>query len=93
MLCFNMISKFEKPVIVGKAGKPRFFKGIGISKRNGVVLDDKGKIEWLLAFDLRIGRQNRKVVSFVDNPASHFNNVLNNMKFCFHQTKLQFVKP
>lgn len=32
----NMINKFEKHVIIGKATKPRYFKGIDVSKLNVV---------------------------------------------------------
>ena len=58
LTCVNMIDEFEKPVIIGKAAKPRCFKGIDVSKLNVVWYSNKRTwmtreimIEWLLAFD------------------------------------------
>lgn len=36
MLCVNMIGKFKKSVIVGKATKPKCFKGTDVIKLNVV---------------------------------------------------------
>ena len=90
LLCVNMIGEFEKPLIIGKAAKPRCFKGIDLSKLNVEWYANKRSwmtraimTEWLLAFDRRMERQKRRVILFMDNATSHCDAALNNVKIIF----------
>ena len=101
LLCVNMIGEFEKPLIIGKAAKPRCFKGIDLSKLNVEWYANKRSwmtraimTEWLLAFDRRMERQKIKVILFMDNATSHCDAALNNVKIIFYrQIQLHVVYP
>lgn len=90
LLCVNMEGEFEEPFIIGKAAKPRCFKGIAINSLNVEWRSNKRAwmtrdlmSDWLLAFDRKMKRQKRKVILFLDNATSHPKLELENVKLMF----------
>lgn len=90
MLAVNMIGEFEEPFIIGKAAKPRCFKGVNINSLNVEWHSNKRAwmtrdlmSEWLINFDRKMKRQNRRVCLFLDNAASHPDIMLENVKLIF----------
>lgn len=87
MLCVNMLSEFKKPLVIGKAKKPRCFKNINVSHLDVTwALNQKAWMtqslmtDWLYAFDKRMARQRRKVLLFMDNATSHPDLKMKNVK-------------
>lgn len=90
LLCTNMLGEFEQPLVIGKAQKPRCFKGINLNLMN-VQWKSNRKAwmtrdimsEWLSNLDQKMIRQNRKIILFMDNAASHPHIELSNVKIAF----------
>ncbi|CAI6361080.1 unnamed protein product [Macrosiphum euphorbiae] len=77
-LCANMEGEFEKPLVIGKAQKPRCFKNVDPTKfpiiwrannkawMTGSIMED-----WLHTFNNKLKKQNRRVILFLDNATCH----------------------
>lgn len=90
MLCVNMVGDFEAPLIIGKSQKPRCFKNVNVAGLGVIWKANKRAwmtrsllLEWLLEFDKKMGKQNRKVLLFLDNATSHPDLQLRNIKLHF----------
>lgn len=76
--CANMAGEKEKLLAIGKASKPRAFKNL-VKENLPVTWKSNTKSwmtseimsEWLENFDRKMGAQNRKILLFLDNAASH----------------------
>ena len=77
LLCTNMDGSEKLPLLaIGKFAKPRCFKGV-----NSLPLDYKANkkawvvsdlfSEWVRKLDVRVHRQKRKIILFVDNCPAH----------------------
>lgn len=78
LLCCNMLGEFEKPLVIGKAQKPRCFKNIDIGKLSVSWRSNKKAwmttcimSDWLIDLDKRMKKQSRKILLFMDNATSH----------------------
>ncbi|KAL4104528.1 hypothetical protein QTP88_019823 [Uroleucon formosanum] len=90
LLCSNMLGEFERPLVIGKAKRPRAFKKLDI---NNFPVDwywnKKGWMtteimtEWLMKFDNRMGQNKRKVLLFLDNAAPHPHLKMKNIELVF----------
>lgn len=78
LLCCNIEGEFEKPLVIGKAKKPRCFKNINpkdlsvhwhSNKKSWMTKDIM--TNWLISLDQRMLRKNRKILLFLDNASSH----------------------
>lgn len=94
LLCANMDGEFEKPLVIGKAGKHNYFKNVNIDDL-GVIWKSNTKAwmtrdlmtEWLLDLDSRMTRAKRNIILFLDSASSH--PLLNNLQ----SVKLIFLPP
>ena len=85
-----MAGEREKPLVIGKAAKPRCFKNMDITKF-GVDWKSNRKAwmtkeimtEWLEQLDRKMIRQSRKVLLFLDNATSHPDIKLKNINIVF----------
>lgn len=78
LLCVNVIREFETPLIIGKSLKPRCFKCVNV-----LTLDVRWKAnrkawvnrdlmtDWLMCFNRKTQRENRKIILFLNNAISH----------------------
>lgn len=91
MLCANAVGSKERALVIGKSKKPRCFKNTNMSMlpvtyyhsskawMTSAIMED-----YLTKLDQKMGRQNRKILLFMDNAASHPHHVtLKNIKICF----------
>jgi len=69
-----MVGDMEKPLVIGKSVKPRCFKNLDVSKLPVIRCANKkawmtGSImeNWLIQFNNRLIRENRKIILFLDN--------------------------
>lgn len=78
LFCVNMAGEKEKPLVIGKAARPRAFSGVNVrdlpvdwysNKKAWMTRDIMG--DWLMKFDKKITKENRKILLFWDNAASH----------------------
>lgn len=79
LLCVNMIGEFLPPLIIGKAKKPRCFRGV---RTNEIGTDWRYNskawmtreifTQWLTELDEKMGKQKRKILLFLDNASSHY---------------------
>lgn len=90
LLCVNMVGEFEKPLIIGKATKPRCFRGVDINSLGVVWRANKRAwmtkeimTDWLITFDSRMRKLKRNVILFMDNAASHPDATLTHVKIVF----------
>lgn len=67
-----------KPLVIGKASKPRCFKNIKINKlpvtwrhNKKAWMNSKIFSEWLSDIDKQMRKQNRQILMFLDNASSH----------------------
>lgn len=89
-LCCFADGAFEKPMIIGRANKPRCFKGVDKANLPVTWKFNKkawmtGSImeEWLIEFNAKMFRQKRKVLLFLDNASSHPLLKLSNVEMVF----------
>ena len=91
MFCVNMTGEeFEKPLIIGRAEKPRCFRNIN-TKTLPVLWRHNKKAwmtsnlfkEWVLKFNEKMKRLERKVLLFLDNATCHPNIELSNVKLVY----------
>ncbi|CAF4098004.1 unnamed protein product [Rotaria magnacalcarata] len=92
MLCSNWTGSNKlKPVVIGKANRPRCFKNIDIKKlpvswcsNRTAWMNSKIFTEWLTEFDLMMKKQKRHILLFLDNAPVHPQDVeLENIKLKF----------
>uniref|UniRef100_A0A2S2PSY6 Tigger transposable element-derived protein 6 n=1 Tax=Schizaphis graminum TaxID=13262 RepID=A0A2S2PSY6_SCHGA len=90
LLCGNMVGDMEKPLVIGKSVKPRCFKNLDVSKLPVIWCANKkawmtGSImeNWLIQFNNRLIRENRKIILFLDNASSHPKLNLSNLKLAW----------
>lgn len=90
LLCGNMVGDMEKPLVIGKSVKPRCFKNLDVSKLPVIWCANKkawmtGSImeNWLIQFNNRLIRENRKIILFLDNASSHPKLILSNLKLAW----------
>lgn len=91
LFCVNMVGEKEKLLVIGKAARPRAFKNVNIkdlpafwkhNKKAWMTRDIMA--EWLEQFDRKMSQQNRKILLFLDNAASHPKDIiLKNIKIVF----------
>ena len=91
-LCANWAGDKEKPLIIGKSAHPRCFKHVTpLSLPVAYYSNCKAWMtssvftDWLKQFDSRMGRQQRKVLLFLDNApsGSHADITLDNVQLKF----------
>lgn len=85
-----MIADKERPLVIGKSKNPRCFKNSYVEKLPIEWYHNKKSwmtreimTDWLDKFYRRMQRENRKVLLFLDNAASHPQLVLCNVKLVF----------
>lgn len=90
MLCSFADGTFTKPLVIGKAQKPRCFKNIDVEQLPVIWRANKkawmtGKLmeEWLLNLNAQMVKQNRKILLFMDNASSHPHISLSNIEIVF----------
>lgn len=98
LLCASMTGEKVDPLIIGKAKNPRCFKGSHIDKLPVDWYSNKKAwmtrdimSDWLMKFDRKMERQNRKVILFLDNATSHPNIRLENVKLFFFPPNMTSV--
>jgi hypothetical protein len=73
-----VVGEIEKPLMIGKAAKPRCFKNLKIN--NLAIISRINKKawmtastmeEWLNMFHAKIKKQNRNAILFLDNATCH----------------------
>ncbi|XP_053568121.1 tigger transposable element-derived protein 6-like [Bombina bombina] len=89
-LCGNMDGRFEKPLVIGKAAKPRCFKNIDTTQLPVISHANKKAwmtaelmSEWLKFFDRKMKREGHKVILFLDNATCHPHLKLSNVKLAW----------
>lgn len=91
LLCSNMEGDFEKPLVVGKAAKPRCFKNLDI-KKLPVIWRNNSKAwmtqlimtEWLSELNKKMKKEKRNILLFMDNATCHpTDNTFSNVKVIF----------
>ncbi|XP_017475007.1 PREDICTED: tigger transposable element-derived protein 6-like [Rhagoletis zephyria] len=91
LFCANMAGDKEPLLVIGKAARPRAFKHVPIAKlpvdwksNKKAWMTREVMSEWLQQFNRRMKAQNRKIILFLDNAASHPKELdLTNIKICF----------
>lgn len=89
LLCAFADGKLEKPLVIGKAEKPRCFKNIDTERfvtwrsnkkawMTAVLME-----EWLLQLNARMRAQKRNILLFMDNASSHPKMNLSNVRLVF----------
>lgn len=78
LFCANMAGEKELLLVIGKAARPRAFKHVPITalpvdwKSNKKAwMTREVMSEWLQQFNRKMRNQNRKILLFLDNAASH----------------------
>ncbi|XP_053545444.1 tigger transposable element-derived protein 4-like [Bombina bombina] len=89
-LCGNMDGRLEKPLVIGKAAKPRCFKNIDTTQLPVIWRANKKAwmtaelmSEWLKIFDRKMKREGHKVILFLDNATCHPHLKLSNVKLAW----------
>ena len=89
LLCCNMDGSDKlKPLIIGKSENPRAFRGVrelpcSYKANKKAWMTSAFFIQWLNAFDAKMGVKNRKVVLFIDNCPAHPIVSLRNVELVF----------
>lgn len=90
LFCANMNGDKENPLVIGKSKNPRCFKGAHVNKLPIEWVSNKKAwmtteimTSWLRKFDEKMKKENRNVVLFLDNAASHPKLQLQNVKIVF----------
>ena len=91
LFCASMTGQKEKLLVIGKSARPRALKNVSIkdlpviwksNKKAWMTREIMG--EWLAELDRKMGIENRKILLFLDNAASHPRNLhLKNIKIIF----------
>lgn len=92
----------EKPLVIGKAAKPRAFKYINANDlpvtwrwNKKAWMNSELMAEWLMQLDRMMIRENRKFLLFLDNACSHPRDIqLQNIKLiCLPPNCTSVVQP
>lgn len=92
----------EKPLVIGKAAKPRAFKYINANDlpvtwrwNKKAWMNSELMAEWLMQLDRMMIRENRKILLFLDNACSHPRDIrLQNIKLiCLPPNCTSVVQP
>jgi hypothetical protein len=90
LLCGNMVGGKEKPLMIGKATKPRCFKNLKINNLPVIWRNNKKAWmtaatmeEWLNMFNAKINNENRNVILFLDNATCHPKVILSHVKIAW----------
>lgn len=90
LLCCSMSGEKLMPLVIGKAARPRCFKGVDINKLPVEWSNNRKSwmtreimTAWLEKIDKSMQRKNRKIVLFIDNAASHPRITLKNIELVF----------
>ncbi|XP_025416874.1 tigger transposable element-derived protein 6-like [Sipha flava] len=90
LLCCNMIGEFERPLVLGKAKRPRAFKKLDANKfpvdwcwNKKAWMTTQIMTDWLMKFDKQMIKSRRKVLLFVENAAPHPHLKLQNVELVF----------
>ncbi|KAL4141823.1 hypothetical protein QTP88_004380 [Uroleucon formosanum] len=90
LLCCNIIGEFERPLVIGKAKRPRAFKKLDVNKfpvdwcwNKKAWMTTQIMTDWLMKFDKQMIKSQKKVLLFVDNAASHPHLKLQNVELVF----------
>lgn len=88
--CANMKGEKEKLLVIGKAARPRCFKGIDIKDlpvqwkfNKKAWMTQKIMTEWLEDLNKKMKKNQRKIILFVDNAQSHLQLKLSNVRVEF----------
>jgi hypothetical protein len=81
----------EKPLVIGKAAKPTYFKNLNINNLPMIWRNNKKAWmtattmeEWLNMFNAKMKRENRNVILFLDSATCHSKVTLIDVKIaCF----------
>ena len=89
-LCVSMTGEFERPLVIGRAAKPRCFKHLCLDKlpvtwkfNKKAWMTTELFNEWIGNFNKKMSAQNRKVLLMLDNAPSHPKKDLSNVKCLF----------
>ncbi|XP_052791892.1 tigger transposable element-derived protein 4-like [Mya arenaria] len=89
-LCASMTGEKLKPVVIGKARKPRCFGSISVDKLPVKYYSNKTAWmhswcfeDWVKSLDQKMRAANRHILLFVDNAPVHPNITLRNVKLLF----------
>ena len=89
-LCVSMTGEFERPLVIGRAAKPRCFKHLCLDKlpvtwkfNKKAWMTTELFNEWIGNFNKKMSAQNRKVLLMLDNDPSHPKKDLSNIKCLF----------
>jgi hypothetical protein len=73
-----MVGEMEKPLVIGEATKPTYFKTLKINnlpviwrKRKKTWMTAGAMEEWLNMFNAKMKKENRNVIRFLDNATCH----------------------
>lgn len=90
LLGANMEGDFLRPLVIGKAENPRCFKGVSKDKlpitwksNKKAWMTTEIMTEWLQNLDVKMGKEKRKILLFLDNAPCHPNLKLRNIKLIF----------
>lgn len=90
LLCAFGDGAMEKPLVIGRAAKPRCFKNINLKQlpvhwysNRKAWMTTSIMTDWLTKFNERMRKQNRSILLFMDNATSHPNLTLSNIKLVF----------
>ena len=90
--CLGLVlsGETEKPLVIGKAAKPRCFRNLDIWKlpvewrsNKNAWMTSQIMEEWLTAFNGRMKMQNRHVLLFLDNATCHPHIKLSNVRLAW----------
>jgi hypothetical protein len=97
-LCGFLCGEIEKPLVIGRAAKPRCFKNIDNQK---LPVDWKSNKkawmtshimeEWLTAFNAKMKQQNRNIPLFLDNAICHPHIELSNVRLVWFPRNITSV--
>ena len=89
-LCVSLTGEFERPLVIGRAAKPRCFKHLCLDKlpvtwkfNKKAWMTTELFNEWIGNFNKKMTAQNRKVLLMLDNAPSHPKKDLSNVKCLF----------
>jgi hypothetical protein len=98
LLYGDMTGEVEKPLVIGKAAKPRFFKNLKINNlpviwRNGkkAWMTAATMEEWLNMLNAKMKKENRSAFLFLDNVTCHPKVTLSNAKIAWFQANATSV--
>jgi hypothetical protein len=77
-----MVGEMEKPLVIGKAVKKRCFENLKINNLPAWTTAATME-EWLNMFNVKMMKENRNVILFLDNASCHPKVTLSNLKIAW----------